>query len=318
MAQRSLYSRPAALAGLGAAALALSALVVRARVQQAEQDNPPTGRLIDVEGVQLHYAEIGEGKPLVLLHGNGGMLQDFMSSGFVQAAAERYRVIAFDRPGYGYSERPRGTIWTPAAQARLLRLALLQIGVPRALVLGHSWGASVAIALAINHPQFVRGLILESGYYYGSIRADVVSMSAPAVPLVGDIIRYTVSPLVARLLWPVMIHKLFSPAPVAATFGGVPSAMALRPSQLRASAAESALMIPGALAMQSRYKELSLPVAVVAGTGDKMVDLDAQALRLHRVLSHSTLHVVEGCGHMVHHTAPHELMAAVDTIAQAA
>lgn len=302
---------------LGAAALGLTAVVVSARARQAERDNPPTGRIIDVDGLQVHYAEVGDGEPLVLLHGNGSMLQDFMSSGFVQAAAKRYRVIAFDRPGYGYTERPRSTIWTPSAQADLLRTALQQIGVSHSLVLGHSWGASVAIALALDHPDMVRGLILESGYYYGSVRADVVLMSGPALPLIGDILRYTVSPPVARLLWPSMIRKLFSPAPVAATFEGVPSEMAIRPSQLRASAAESALMIPDALAVQNRYAELSMPVAIVAGAGDKMVDLATQAVRLHRVLQNSSLHVVQDCGHMVHHTAPSEVMSAVETVAQA-
>ena len=317
MAQSRDFARPAALMTLGAAALGLTAVVVSARARQAERDNPPTGRIIDVDGLQVHYAEVGDGEPLVLLHGNGSMLQDFMSSGFVQAAAKRYRVIASDRPGYGYTERPRSTIWTPSAQADLLRTALQQIGVSHSLVLGHSWGASVAIALALDHPDMVRGLILESGYYYGSVRADVVLMSGPALPLIGDILRYTVSPPVARLLWPSMIRKLFSPAPVAATFEGVPSEMAIRPSQLRASAAESALMIPDALAVQNRYAELSMPVAIVAGAGDKMVDLATQAVRLHRVLQNSSLHVVQDCGHMVHHTAPSEVMSAVETVAQA-
>ncbi|WP_375407694.1 alpha/beta fold hydrolase [uncultured Methylobacterium sp.] len=318
MAHRPLMTHPATLAGLGAAALGVTALVVSIRARQAEKDNPPTGRLIDVDGVRVHYAELGRGEPLVLLHGNGSMLQDFMSSGFVREAAKSYRVIAFDRPGYGYSDRPRSTIWTPAAQAELLRSALHQIGVARALVLGHSWGASVAIALALDHPEMVRGLILESGYYYASVRADVVLMSGPAVPLVGDILRYTVSPPVARLMWPAMIRKLFSPAPVAATFAGVPSEMAIRPSQLRASAAESALMIPDAVAVQGRYGELEMPIAIVAGSGDKIVDVDDQAVRLHRELPTSSLHVVEGCGHMVHHTAPRDVMAAVDAVALAA
>lgn len=318
MAQRPLLTHPATLVGLGAAALGVTALVVSARARQAETDNPPTGRFIEVDGVQVHYAEIGRGEPLVLLHGNGSMLQDFMSSGFVKEAAKTYRVIAFDRPGYGYSDRPRSTIWTPAAQAELLRSALRQIGVSRAFVLGHSWGASVAIALALEHPEMVRGLILESGYYYASVRADVVLMSGPAVPLVGDILRYTVSPPVARLMWPATIRKLFSPAPVAATFAGVPSEMAIRPSQLRASAAESALMILDAVAVQGRYGELEMPVAIVAGSGDKIVDIDDQAVRLHRELSSSSLHIVEGCGHMVHHTAPRDVMAAVNAVALAA
>jgi hypothetical protein len=104
MAQSRDFARPAALMALGAATLGLTAVVVSARARQAERDNPPTGRIIDVDGLQVHYAEVGDGEPLVLLHGNGSMLQDFMSSGFVQAAAKRYRVIAFDRPGYGYSD----------------------------------------------------------------------------------------------------------------------------------------------------------------------------------------------------------------------
>lgn len=318
MAERHLLTRPVALAGLGAAALGLTALMVNAKARQAERDNPPTGQFIKVDGVQVHYAEVGEGEPLVLLHGNGSMLQDFMASGFVKAAAKHYRVIAFDRPGYGYTERPRSTIWTPAAQAELLRSALYRIGVQRALVLGHSWGASVAIALALQHPEMIRGLILESGYYYGSIRADVVMMSGPAVPLLGDVLRYTVSPAVARLLWPTMIRKLFSPASVAAAFNAVPSEMAIRPSQLRASAAESALMIPDALAVQGRYHELTMPVAIVAGTGDRIVDVDDQAIRLHHALPNSSLHVTEGGGHMVHHTAPHDVMSAVYAVATTA
>ena len=311
-------ARPLILAGLGAAALGITALAVNARARRAETDNPPTGRVIDVNGVRVHYAELGEGDPLVLLHGNGSMLQDFMSSGFVKAAAKRYRVVAFDRPGYGYSDRLRSTIWTPAAQAELLLAALHRIGVSRALVLGHSWGASVAIALALEHPEAVRGLILESGYYYPSVRGDVVMASGPAVPVLGDIMRYTVSPPIARLLWPTMIRKLFSPAPVAATFAGVPSEMAIRPSQLRASAAESALMIPDAMAAQGRYGELKMPVAIIGGTGDKIVDIDDQARRLHRALPHSSLHVVQDCGHMVHHTAPNDVMAAVETVARVA
>jgi pimeloyl-ACP methyl ester carboxylesterase len=69
------------------------------------------------------------------------MIQDFQSSGLIDLAAKTYRVIVFDRPGYGHSDRPRDTVWTPEAQADLINAALLQIGVSRAIVVGHSWGA---------------------------------------------------------------------------------------------------------------------------------------------------------------------------------
>ena len=96
-------------------ALAASAILNRVLAKMAERRNPPIGRFIVVDGVRLHYVERGKGRPLVLIHGNGTMIQDFDSSGLVDAAAKTYRVIAFDRPGFGYSDRPRSTIWTPEA-----------------------------------------------------------------------------------------------------------------------------------------------------------------------------------------------------------
>jgi pimeloyl-ACP methyl ester carboxylesterase len=108
------------------------------------------------------------------------MIQDFESSGLIDLAAKNYRVIVFDRPGFGHSDRPRNVIWTPVAQAELINSALHRLGVSHAIVLGHSWGASVAVALALKYPKLVQGLVLASGYYYPTLRPDVVALSAPA------------------------------------------------------------------------------------------------------------------------------------------
>ena len=86
--------------------LAVSALVNRYLAAKAERDNPPAGHFLEVDGVRLHYVERGQGEALVLLHGNGSMIQDFESSGLIEMAAQKYRVIVFDRPGYGHSDRP--------------------------------------------------------------------------------------------------------------------------------------------------------------------------------------------------------------------
>jgi pimeloyl-ACP methyl ester carboxylesterase len=305
-------------AGIAAASfLAAAAIVVQRRVRKAEHEHPPAGRFIDVEGVRLHYVERGKGQPLVLLHGNGSMIQDFETSGLLALAAERYRVIVFDRPGYGYSERPRSTVWTPAAQADLLHAALAQLGVPQAIVLGHSWGASVAIALALKHPATVAALVLASGYYFPTLRADVALMSVPGIPILGDLLRYTISPLLGNLMWPGMLRKIFGPAPVPPRFAQFPVGLALRPGQLRASGAESAMMIPDAIALQTHYSELKMPVVIVAGEDDKLVTTDRQSARLHQEIAHSTFHSFPGIGHMIHHSDPHSVLAAVDEAARA-
>ena len=177
--------------------LVASAILNRVLTKRAERRNPPTGRFITVDGVRLHYVERGTGRPLVLLHGNGSMIQDFGSSGLVDLAAKKYRVIAFDRPGFGHSDRPRSTVWTPEAQAVLIHSALIKLGVSQPLILGHSWGTLVAVALAIKYPQKTRGLILASGYYYPTVRADVLVLSPPALPLIGDVLSHTISPFLA-------------------------------------------------------------------------------------------------------------------------
>src|ERR1700704_5221872 len=193
----------AAAATVGA--LAMSAVVNRHLAKNAEFHNPPAGQFLKVNGVRLHYIERGSGTPLVLLHGNGSMIQDFESSGLIDLAAKNYRVIVFDRPGFGHSDRPRNVVWTPAAQADLINNALHRLGVSHAIVLGHSWGASVAVALALKYPKLVQGLVLASGYYYPTLRPDVVALSAPAVPLVGDILGHTLSPIVSRVMWPLLM-----------------------------------------------------------------------------------------------------------------
>ncbi len=297
------------------AALALSALVNRYLAKKAERANPPIGRFITVNGVRLHYFERGTGTPLVLLHGNGTMIEDFQCSGLIDLAAKKYRVIAFDRPGFGHSERPRRTMWTPAAQADLIAAALEEIGVPRAIVFGHSWGTLVALALAMKYPQEVRAIVLASGYYYPNARADVVILSPPAIPLIGDLLSHTISPLLSRLMWPLLLRKIFGPSPVPEKFKQeFPEEMAVRPSQLRASAAESALMIPSAHTLRQQYRLLQMPVAIVAGAEDRLIESE-QSAHLHRDIPHSTLRCVPDTGHMVHQTATAEIMSAIDMVA---
>jgi pimeloyl-ACP methyl ester carboxylesterase len=309
----------ATAATLGIAALAAAAIVNRQIAREAERRNPPVGRFLEIDGVRLHYVERGSGTPLVLLHGNGSMIQDFETSGLLDEAAKTCRVIAFDRPGYGQSRRPRRRLWSPDAQADLLHAALEALDAAPAIVLGHSWGASVAVAMGLKHPGSVRALVLASGYYYPTARADVVAASGPAIPLVGDILRYTLSPLLGRLIWPGLMRKIFGPAEVPQEFReGFPKGLALRPSQLRASAAESALMIPDAIAARAKYAELSMPVVIVAGELDRLIDTDRQSAQLHREIGHSVFRPVPAAGHMVHQTAMREVMAAIDAAVEAA
>ncbi len=295
--------------GLLLAATSLGAVATAAwvalKARRAEREHPPTGQFLEFDGVRLHYVERGEGPTVVLLHGNAVTLRDFEASGLLDELASTHRVIAFDRPGFGHSSRPRDRLWTPSAQADLLAAALRQLGAGSAFVVGHSMGTMVAAAMALNHPATVRGLALLGGYYYPSARVDALLVAPVALPIVGDVLRYTATPLAARAMLGKMVKMMFSPRPVSAVFGSMMSReMMLRPVQLRADAEDGTFMVPGAMSVHDRYSELAnLPLLLVAGASDRIVDPDAQSGRLRRELPRSTLVVVPDAGHMVHYDA---------------
>lgn len=306
------FSISAALAGAAAAAAAVNYSGGR----RAERLHPPTGRILSIGGSRIHVQAAGEGAPVVLLHGNGTMVHDWLVSGLFDRLSREHHVIAIDRPGYGYTERSRDRIWTAYAQADLVWRTLAQLGVEQPIFVGHSWGTQVALALALEQPDRVRGLVLLSGYYFPTARPDVWAFSPPAIPIIGDVMRYTVSPPLARLIAPRLIRKVFEPLPVPPRFlRGFPLELALRPWQLRASAEDSALMVPGAAALRKRYGELRVAVQILSGTEDRIVTPERQSMRLHAALPGSQLTLLPGLGHMIHYTAQDEIAQAIDAVA---
>ncbi len=313
-AKTLLGSRTVLACGMAATVLGGLALVNRTVARRAERQHPPRGRFLDVDGVRLHYTDRGAGQPIVLIHGNVVSGDDYDTSGVAERLLETHRVIIFDRPGFGHSERPRGPSWTAMQQAELLHKALKQLGIERPVVVGHSWGAIVALSLAVRHQTNTAGLVLLSGYYFWTLRPDVLLVTVGAIPLVGDVLRYTVSPWLGRIFMPLQKRAMFSPAPVTRRFRREYSdAMALRPSQIRATSVDGALMIPGALGLRRRYTDLRMPVLILAGDGDKVV-WKRSAERLHATIPGSALRIVEGAGHMVHHSEPEQVVEAIQLI----
>jgi pimeloyl-ACP methyl ester carboxylesterase len=282
----------------------------------AERNNPPTGTFTECDGVRLHYLDCGDPAApcVVLFHGNGSMIQDFTISGLVDRLAHRNRVLCFDRPGFGYSQRPRSRIWTATAQAALFVKALNQLGVRNPVVLGHSWGALVALAIGLRNDYPIRGLVLASGYYFPTWRWDVWMMSGPAIPVLGDLVRYTVAPIISWAILPTLFRKLFAPRSVPRNFkNGFPASLTLRPKQLRAAAEETVFLVPTAAQFQPHYPSVRCPVRIFHGRGDQISEPE-QARRLHQVLSRSDLHLLQDAGHMVTYADVSAIAKAAETV----
>src|SRR5205823_12305133 len=114
-----------------------------------------------------------------------------------------------------------------------------------------------------------------------TLRADVPVFSPPEIRVIGDIMRYTVSPPLAAAILPAIVKRNFAPLPVPDRFAkGFPAGLALRPSQIRAAAQETAMMISAVAALHDRYRGLCMPVTIRAGMQDRIVDHRPHAVRL--------------------------------------
>ena len=260
-------------------------------------------RFITVDGVRLRYLDRGSGTAVLLLHGNGSMIEDFVATGIMDDADTGHRFIAFDRPGFGYSERPPGRTWGPREQANLLRRALSQLEVERPIVVGHSWGALVALAMALERAEDVAGLVLVSGHYYP---IEATSALPAAFPF-GIFVR--------RLMAADTVRHVFAPCIVSERFKKTfPLGLAMRLSQMQTVDDEAAMLFDAVNELCRHYRELRVPVHLIAGSDDNIVDTRRHSARLHEEIATSTFHRVPGCGHMVHHTAPAEVMAAIAAV----
>jgi pimeloyl-ACP methyl ester carboxylesterase len=284
------------------------------KTREIEQRMRPKGRFAHIDGVRLHYLDVGSGDPVVLIHGNTVSSEDWLMSGVLDRLAGRYRVIAPDRPGLGHSERPRDRLWTPAKQAAVIAQLLDQLAIEPAIIVAHSLGVQTALELALQRPQRVRGLVLMSGYYRPTPRLDSLVLGFSALPIVGDLWRYTLANPIGQMTIDAAAKAMFSPMDPPAQFTRDVLEPGLRPLQTRAIAEDSVYMLMQAGALRARLEEIAAPIVLIAGTDDRVVPPEHQSAQIARELMDATLHELPGKGHMLHYSCLDEIVAAIGSL----
>ncbi len=310
-----------------AAAVALIALVgfaylvgrTRQIAARAERLVPPTGRFITIDGCRIRYVEAGAGPAILMIHGLGAQLHQFQAPLFPLLSSD-FRVIALDRPGSGYSTRPYAASARLTDQADLVARFIGETGIDRPLIVGHSLGGALALALAIRHPHLISGLALLApltrhrdtvppelrGFYVRSRLKRWVLAQTISVPL-G--LRYA----------EMALAFIFSPQrPVDDYMIAGGGWLGLRPSAVYASGADLVALEEDMPAIEKRIGEIGLPVGVMFGTADKVLDyrLDGESMR--QRLPGVEFQSMEGLGHMLQFVAPVETAAFIRRMAQKA
>jgi len=298
-------------------ALALMAAYTTAATWNIERSHPPIGEFVTVDGVRLHYFAAGDGPPLVLLHGASASLRDFNAS-ILPDLVRTFRVIAFDRPGYGYSDRPAGVWPDPAMQADLIHQALDALGVEQPVLVGHSWSGSVVLAYLLDHPDQASGGVLLAGAvnpWKGGVSWFV---DLTGWPVIGRLFTTTLAFPMGQLFLNSAIEKVFAPESPPTEYRTRTSAvLALRPDAFHASA-EDVRGLSGFLERQSPlYDQIESPLLLITGERDTIVPAWNHAEKLAARLPHARHVELAGAGHALHHTHAKDVVRLIEDFTSA-
>lgn len=264
----------------------------------------PPERFVRVGEQLVHVEQSGQGEPVVLLHGFGG--SSFAWRLVTPALARRYRVIAPDLNGFGWTQRPKDVgAYTYAGQAEMVLGALRQLGVERFHVVGHSYGGGLALWLAGRHPERVRSVVLLS-----SVLPDYSQAQRQAWA------RFR------SLNWLLVHFFVLSRAGVRRTLELCMHDNALITSELVESYRERllvegvedayyGLMAPTDLPVpEVALDQVQAPTLVIWGREDKLIPLP-RAEKYVTEIPNGRLVVLDGCGHMALEECPQRLLAAM-------
>lgn len=295
--------------------LALAALALIGSIA-IERLYPPAGTLARVDGIDLHHVFWpGEGngaqRPTALfIHGATGNLHDQMAA--MAPFRGRFPMIFVDRPGHGYSGRGHGHD-RPDGQARAIAALIAQLAPGGVIAIGHSFGGAVALNLAMNHPDRVRGLVLlspathpwpggETSWYY----------RLAARPLIGRLFAWTLAMPGGLLRRDGGVACVFAPNPPPDGYARRAAIeLAFRPRHFRANAIDVEGLFDHVAATQDRYSSVACPTVILTGDSDTVVYEHVHSVGCARDLPKASLFVIRNCGHKSDYVAPRVVVAAI-------
>jgi pimeloyl-ACP methyl ester carboxylesterase len=282
---------------------ALAALVVAACASTSQPDMSSMD-FVDAAGVRTHVAQGGEGDPVLLIHGASSDMGVWAPT-VVPMLKDRFRLVAYDRPGMGFTaERPPDAD-TLEVQAEVAAGVIERMGVEKPVVVAHSWGGAVALRLALDRPDLVSGLVLVAPVAYEWPGGVSWHLYWSSNPLVGGLFNNVLTRPFAKGAVRDGLEGAFAPSPVPENYlKEAGSLRAARPAAMHANGLDMVAAKREVIGQQARYPAIKVPVALLAGDGDDVVSTAIHSIRLAQTLPNARLDVVRGAGHLPHEAAP--------------
>ncbi|MHA1523074.1 MAG: alpha/beta fold hydrolase [Alphaproteobacteria bacterium] len=280
-----------------------------------------TGVPVEIENGTLNVVDLGPprggGPPLVLIHDSGANHNDFKLS-MGERLARDNRVVIVDRPGCGWSDPIKSaTGSTPEDHAIAIAQALEKLEARNPVLVGHGTGAAVALAFALSYPEDLAGLVLVSPVAYPQGTQPDWARRLASLALIGPALASIITPEVGPLFLHRRHAKAFSPQPVPVDYAqSTASALCYRTATYVEEARDQA-RLDSFLEEQSQfYSEISVPVVIVNGDRDRTVASPSQADKLALEIRDVRHVVLNGIGHMAHHTSPNVIGFEISRLAE--
>jgi pimeloyl-ACP methyl ester carboxylesterase len=289
---------------LGAGLLGAGLYTART-ARKAEAAVPMDGRIVEVGPYRLHVHEAGQGRPLLMIHGLAGQMRNF-GQAMIDDLARDYRVIRVDRPGSGYSPRLASGRAHLAEQADAIAALIDHLGLDRPVLVGHSLGGALSLAVAIRHPEKVGALALIAPASQRIETVPEVFKGLVVPPALLPLVAWTLAVPVGQAMSEKTLAAVFKPDPVPPNFlvdGG--GALGLRPGAFQGAATDLADASSEAEELVSAYSELKLPVGIFYGRQDNILDYRLHGEKTAREIPGAKLTLTDG-GHMLPFTVPED------------
>ena len=276
--------------------------------------NAPDRDHVEIDGGRLAYRAAGDGRAVVLIHGAAVTADDMMLA-LADTLAAEYRVIAFDRPGHGGSTQTAAEPGSPFAQAAALRDGWMRLGVRDPLVVGHSFGATVALCLALDHGDAVAGVLALAPICFPEVRLEQVVFGPRAISAFRSMTN-DAGPALDQLSLPMLRNAMFLPQIMPTSYGErFPFGWASQPGSMLGDGQDSLAVQPVLAAMAQAYARCTARVTILGGTHDIVVANARHGLVAARMMPNATFDWRFGMGHMLHHFEQPAIARAVAALA---
>ncbi len=283
----------------------------------AERNAPMIGEWIDVDGERMHAFTAGprdgDLPPVVLIHGASANLLDMQMSLGEALSQDRF-VVMIDRPGRGYSDRPKHG-YALDVQARYIHEVVNTFGLKDPLIVGQSLGGAVALNYALQYQEEMGGLVLLAPVSHEWPGGIAWYNRASQIPLIGFLLRRLVIPVYGQLAAEDGIEDTFLPDTAPENYyrrSGL--ALLFRPGDFKSNAADIAHLKQEIIRQQNRYGELQLMVAIMTGTSDTTVSPEIHSKTLATQIDGAMLTLFPDTGHALHHSQTEKIIEAINAL----